>query len=58
VQLPVSSTVETKDTMLLTEYSKHYESICGHFTDVVTDTSDDLFFLNGKLILNKYLHSN
>ena len=45
-----SSTSGTKviDSTVSTEYFKHYNSICGNATDIVTDTSDDLFFLYGK----------
>ena len=43
------SHTETKDSILLTEFSKYYRGICENTTDVVTDTSDDLFFLNGEL---------
>lgn len=32
----------------LGEYSQHYKHVCGNVTDIVSDTSDDLFFLNGR----------
>ena len=53
IELSVSSVshTETKDSILLTEFSKYYRGICENATDVVTDTSDDLFFLNGELFL-------
>ena len=48
IELSVSSVsrAETEDSILLTEFSKYYRGICEDATDVVTDTSDDLFFLN------------
>ncbi len=50
VSVASTSCIEAKDCMLLTEYMKHYKGVCENATDVVTDTSDDLFFLNGKCI--------
>ncbi len=43
--VPGTSCIEAKDGMLATEYMKHYKGIDENSTDVVTDTSDDLFFV-------------
>ena len=45
---PSTSCVKVTENTLLTEYMKHYKNISENATDVVTDTSDDLFFLYGK----------
>ena len=48
-----TSCSESKDSAVVTEYSEHYKSICDNVTDVVTDTSDDLFFLYGRSIFGQ-----
>ena len=32
----------------LTEYDQHYYQVSGNVTGIVSDTSDDLWFLNGR----------
>ncbi|CAB3982310.1 Hypothetical predicted protein [Paramuricea clavata] len=47
---PSSSHIQVKDSTSHTfEYLRHYKVVCEDSTDVVTDSSDDLFFLNGEI---------
>lgn len=48
-----NSSLPSEDNELsLEEYGRHYKRVCGNATDIVSDTSDDLFFLNGEQILS------
>lgn len=42
----------------LGEYGQHYKHVCGNVTDIVSDTSDDLFFLNGRYSVKQVVTKN